>query len=62
MSSTYGADAHELAVVARIRRLRRDGYTYRAIAAHLDRKGIKPSRAERWSAATVRLIWLRDQQ
>lgn len=40
----------------RIRELRRLGLSYRQIAAHLDRKGIKPDRATHWSAMTVRNI------
>lgn len=44
------------AVAATIARLRRDSYSYRRIAAYLDRKGIRPPRAELWSAMSVRNI------
>lgn len=40
-------------------RLRRDGYSYRRIAAYLDRKQLRPPRARSWSAASVRNIWIR---
>lgn len=43
-----------------IERLHRDGYSYRQIAAYLDRKGIKPARAEKWSAMSVRNIYERS--
>lgn len=43
-------------------RLRAEGYSYRRIAAYLDRKHIPPPRAERWSAMTVRNIWIREQE
>lgn len=41
-------------------RLKRDGYSYRRIAAYLDRKGIKPPRAAKWSAMSVRNIYERS--
>lgn len=46
--------------VEQILRLRRDGYSYRRIAAYLDRKGIKPPKAARWSAMSVRNIYERS--
>lgn len=42
--------------LAHIVRLRREGYSYRRIAAYLDRKGIRPPRAASWSAMSVRNI------
>lgn len=62
MANEYGSGPVEEAAVRRIIELRRGGYTYRAIAAHLDRKGLRPRHAERWSAAAVRKIWLRTGQ
>jgi hypothetical protein len=41
-------------------RLKRDGYSYRQIAAYLDRKGIKPPKAAKWSAMSVRNIYERS--
>lgn len=43
-------------------RLRDDGYTYRQIAAYLDRKRIAPPRAKSWSAMTVRNIYERSKE
>lgn len=45
---------------ADIIRLRQDGYSYRRIAAYLDRKKVKPPKAEKWSAMTVRNIYERS--
>lgn len=50
-----GQDA-ESAIV----RMKRDGYSYRQIAAYLDRKGIRPARAAKWSAMSVRNIYERS--
>lgn len=44
------------AITIHIAELRRLGLSYRQVAAHLDRKGIKPARARKWSAMTVRNI------
>jgi hypothetical protein len=46
--------------VGPILRLHRDGYSYRQIAAYLDRKGIKPPKAAKWSAMSVRNIYERS--
>lgn len=43
-------------VIARLRRL---GKSYRQIATELDAQGIKPRRAKRWAAMTVRSVALR---
>lgn len=43
-----------------VMRLRAEGYSYRRIAAYLDRKRIPPPRAEHWSAMTVRNMWVRE--
>lgn len=45
-----------------ILRLHRDGYSYRQIAAYLDRKGIKPPKATKWSAMSVRNIYERSKR
>lgn len=48
---------------ADILRLKQDGsYSYRQIAAYLDRKGIKPPKAAKWSAMTVRNIYERSSR
>ncbi len=40
-------------------RLKNEGYSYRQIAAYLDRKSIKPPKAAKWSAMSVRNIYER---
>lgn len=49
------------AIDAAVKRLHNDGYSYRRIAAYLDRKGYKPSKAKTWSAMTVRNIYERSR-
>ncbi len=44
-----------------IARLRAEDYSYRQIASYLDRKGIRPPKAEKWSAMTVRNIYERSR-
>lgn len=51
-----GPNEVEQAVVDRIVELRLEGASYRSIAATLDKEGLRPRRAERWSAMTVRNI------
>lgn len=46
--------------VSRILELRRAGKSYRVIAATLDAEGLRPRRAERWSAMTVRKMAVRE--
>lgn len=46
-------DANELRAVARIRELRAEGLTIRAIAARLLEEGIRPRHAAAWSTAVV---------
>lgn len=46
--------------VSRILELRRAGKSYRVIAATLDAEGLRPQRAERWSAMTVRNVAVRE--
>ena len=56
-SDVYAAgQVAETAIV----RMKRDGYSYRQIAAYLDRKGIKPPKAAQWSAMSVRNIYERS--
>ncbi len=59
-SGGKGADSvvhpDEQRVVARILAMRAEGSSYREVAAALDAAGLPPRRAERWSAASVRLI------
>jgi DNA invertase Pin-like site-specific DNA recombinase len=46
----------EQAVVSRIVELRQEGASYRVIAETLDAEGLRPRRAARWSAMSVRNI------
>jgi DNA invertase Pin-like site-specific DNA recombinase len=55
-----GPREDEQAAVALIVKLRRAGETYRAIAAALDAEGLPPRKADRWSAAAVRNVVLRE--
>jgi DNA invertase Pin-like site-specific DNA recombinase len=50
----------EAALVDRVRELRGEGRSYRAIAATLDAEGFRPRRAASWSAMTVRGIAIRS--
>jgi DNA invertase Pin-like site-specific DNA recombinase len=45
--------AQMVAVVAEIKRLREDGMSLRAIAAHLTEKGVPTARGGTWASATV---------
>lgn len=56
---TLTINAREQAAIERMRQLRADGLGYHRIAGALDAEGIKPKRAERWSAATVRNVLIR---
>jgi DNA invertase Pin-like site-specific DNA recombinase len=55
-----GPRADEQRAVARILWLRATGAPYRAIAAALDAEGLRPRKAEYWSAAAVRNVVLRE--
>ena len=48
--------------MARILELRRGGASYRQVAAALDAEGLRPRRAERWSAMAVRNVAVREEQ
>ncbi len=52
----------EQRAVARILELRTAGQPYRTIATALDAEGLRPRRAERWSAMAVRNVAVREQQ
>jgi DNA invertase Pin-like site-specific DNA recombinase len=55
-----GLNEKEQAAVARILNLRREGRSYRQIAAELDREGQRPRRADHWSAMAVRNVVKRE--
>jgi len=52
----------ERAAVDRIVQLRHSGSSYREIAATLDSEGLRPRRAARWSAMSVRNIAMRESE
>jgi site-specific DNA recombinase len=54
------ANAREQLVIARMRRLRAEGLSYRGIAARLDGDGILPKRGRRWIHTTVKSILARN--
>src|SRR6266849_4350780 len=54
------ANAREQKVIARMRRLRAEGLSYRGIAVRLDDEGILPKRGKRWIHTTVKSILARN--
>jgi DNA invertase Pin-like site-specific DNA recombinase len=62
----FGPDSHlvenprEQTVIARMRRLRAEGLSYRSIAARLDGEGILPKRGRRWIHTAVKSILTRN--
>jgi DNA invertase Pin-like site-specific DNA recombinase len=50
----------EQKIIARMRRLQADGLSYRGIAVHLDKEGIRPKRGKRWIHTTVKSILARN--
>jgi DNA invertase Pin-like site-specific DNA recombinase len=52
--------AREQKIIARMRRLQADGLSYRAIAVHSDKEGIRPKRGKRWIHTTVKSILARN--
>jgi DNA invertase Pin-like site-specific DNA recombinase len=54
-------DEAEQLVLARMRELRAAGASLRAIAARLEREGVKPRRAARWHAESVRQVLGHEQ-
>jgi DNA invertase Pin-like site-specific DNA recombinase len=53
-------NAREQTIIARMRRLRAEGLSYRGIAACLDAEGILPKRGRRWIHTTIKSILTRD--
>jgi len=53
------ANSLEQDIIARMRRLRAEGLSFRGIATRLDGKGILPKRGKRWIHTTVRNILMR---
>ena len=53
-------NAREQRIIARMRRLRAEGLSYRGIAVRLDGEGILPKRGKRWIHTTVKSILTRD--
>ena len=53
-------NAREQKAIARVRRLRAKGMSYRGIATRLDSEGILPKRGRRWVHTTVKSILLRE--
>jgi hypothetical protein len=49
-------NAGEQKIIARMRRLRAEGLSYRGIAVRLDNEGIRPKRGKRWIHTTVKSI------
>src|SRR5260221_7283382 len=47
-------NAHEQKIIARMRRLRAEGFSYRGIAARVGAEGIAPQRGKRWIQTTVK--------
>src|SRR5262245_37216611 len=53
-------NAREQKIIARMRRLRAEGLSYRGIAVRLDNEGIRPKRGKRWIHTTVKSILTRN--
>jgi site-specific DNA recombinase len=53
-------NATEQKIIARMRRLRAEGLSYRGIAGRLDNEGIRPKRGKRWIHTTVESILARN--
>jgi site-specific DNA recombinase len=53
-------NAREQKIIARMRRMRADGLSYRGIAVRLDDEGILPKRGKRWIHTTVKSILARN--
>ncbi len=62
----FGPDGHlvenarEQQIIARLRRLRAEGLSYRGIATRLDRDGIRPKRGTQWIHTTIKGILARN--
>jgi DNA invertase Pin-like site-specific DNA recombinase len=53
-------NASEQKIIARMRRLRAEGLSFRGIAVRLDHEGIRPKRGKRWIHTTVKSILARN--
>ena len=53
-------NAREQKVIAHVRRLRVKVLSYRGIATHLDREGVRPKRGRRWAHTTVKSMLTRN--
>jgi DNA invertase Pin-like site-specific DNA recombinase len=53
-------NAREQKIIARVRRLRAQGMSYRGIATRLEHGGIRPKRGRRWVHNTVKSILMRN--
>jgi hypothetical protein len=53
-------NAREQKIIARMRRMRAEGLSYRGIAVRLDDEGILPKRGKRWIHTTVKSILARN--
>ena len=51
---------HEQQIIARMRKLRAQGWSHRGIATRLDREGIRPKQGRQWAHTTVKSILLRQ--
>jgi DNA invertase Pin-like site-specific DNA recombinase len=53
-------NAREQKIIARMRRMRAEGMSFRGIAVRLDSEGIRPKRGKRWIHTTVKSILARN--
>jgi len=53
-------NAREQKIIARVRRLRAQGLSYRGIATRLEHEGIRPKRGRRWAHTTVKSVLARN--
>jgi len=53
-------NAREQKIIARMRRMRGEGMSYRGIGVRLDEEGIRPKRGRRWIHTTVKSILARS--
>jgi site-specific DNA recombinase len=56
----FGRDEQEAATLAKMIEHRAEGLTYERIAMHLNAQGLKPRHGDKWHAATVRRILVRQ--
>ncbi|HMF12333.1 MAG TPA: recombinase family protein [Gemmataceae bacterium] len=53
-------NAREHKIIARVRRLRAEGLSYRGIATRLDAEGVRPKRGRQWVHTTVKSVLMRN--